>query len=247
MEKIVKDVFKNPELQNAKILNSSLREVKFSKKLNLAIIDVESVENISLFEIEKFEEQAKEIYKLSDFKINYKYIGDKLEVDEKKVREILVEISSNYLYALEAFRNAEIKLENRNIYIKFFIQMADLLRQKGLDMYIKKCIEIKYGTKYEVFLSDDESAKNEDSGNNLNIVYIQDVVNRHVNQNEKKEEIKVQENKQNEAKKQFVPRALTEEEKRIRDLKEPQPEYVIIGRDITEDRVRFDNNRWKNI
>ena len=88
MDKKVKDVFKSTELTNAKILNSKIGEIKFSKKLNSAIVSVESVENISLYDIEKFENEAREIYKLTSFKIDYKYVGNKIEIDERKVRDL---------------------------------------------------------------------------------------------------------------------------------------------------------------
>ena len=241
MGKIVKDVFKNVELQNAKILNSNLDEVKFSKKLNSAIIEVSSSDNISLYEIEKFEQQACDIYKLNSFKIEYKYLGQKIEVDNKKIQEILNEISCKYIYTLEAFRICNINIEENRIYITFYSKFADFLKQKQIDMYIKNSIETKYGTKYDIFLLDDSSVKNVDENkDHLNMVKIEDLVKKHVNveaSNEIKpsENTNIQETKQQRPAFQRMP--LSEEEKRIKDLKDPQPENVILGRDITEDTV----------
>ncbi len=236
MGKLVKDVFKNVELQNAKILNSNLGEVKFSKKLNTAIICVESSENISLIEIEKFEDEAKNLYKLNSFKIEYKYIGEKIEVDEKKVKDILNEVSFKYAYTLEAFRICNVAIESKNIYITFYSRFADFLKQKQIDEYIKKSIEFKYGTKYDVFLADDKSiSKDEEKKSDLNMVRIDELVKKYVNNSEtlKKQEV-ISEQK----KPQYQKPILSEEEKRIRNLKEPQPDFVILGRDITQEVVK---------
>ena len=240
MNKIVKDVFKNPELQNSKILNSNLEEVKFSKKLNSAIINVSGSENISLSEIEKFEEQARDLYKLNSFKMEYKYLGEKIYVDEKKVREILTEISNKYVYTLEVFRICNINIEDNNIYITFYSKYAEFLKQKQIDMYIKNTIFTKYGTKYEVFLSDDESVKNASAPKEvIRKVKIEDLIKKHVasEQNFQKQEVKNINNPQEQKKQPYQRPVLSEEEKRIRDLKEPQPEFVILGRDITNDSV----------
>lgn len=235
MDKKVKDVFKSTELTNAKILNSKIGEIKFSKKLNSAIVSVESVENISLYDIEKFENEAREIYKLTNFKIDYKYVGDRIEIDERKVRDIINDVTSKYIYTLEAFRICMINIESNNIYITFYSKFADFLKQKQIDMYIKKSIKNKFGTDYDVFLNDDISISNTDIDSKPNMVKIEDIIKKHLNN------ISSEANNNNEIKDEKKPTfkkvQLSEEEKRIRDLKEEQPEFVILGRDITEEQI----------
>ena len=236
MDKKVKDVFKSTELTNAKILNSKIGEIKFSKKLNSAIVSVESVENISLYDIEKFENEAREIYKLTSFKIDYKYVGDKIEIDERKVRDIINDVTSKYVYTLEAFRICMINIKDNNIYITFYSRFADFLKQKQIDMYIKKSIKNKFGTDYDVFLNDDTSTINTNIDSKPNMVKIEDIIKKHLNNisseaNNNNNEIK------DEKKPVFKKVQLSEEEKRIRDLKEEQPEFVILGRDITEEQI----------
>ena len=235
MDKKVKDVFKSTELTNAKILNSKIGEIKFSKKLNSAIVSVESVENISLYDIEKFENEAREIYKLTNFKIDYKYVGDRIEIDERKVRDIINDVTSKYIYTLEAFRICMINIESNNIYITFYNRFADFLKQKQIDMYIKKSIKNKFGTDYDVFLNDDISISNTDIDSKPNMVKIEDIIKKHLNN------ISSEANNNNEIKDEKKPTfkkvQLSEEEKRIRDLKEEQPEFVILGRDITEEQI----------
>ena len=84
MEKPVKEVFKNCVRDNNLFNLATVKEVKFSKKLNAVILDSFSDENIPQSDIEEFERCAKRQYELSSFKINYKYTGKTKEVPSAK-------------------------------------------------------------------------------------------------------------------------------------------------------------------
>ena len=128
-----------------------------------------------------------------------------------------------------------INIESNNIYITFYNRFADFLKQKQIDMYIKKSIKNKFGTDYDVFLNDDISISNTDIDSKPNMVKIEDIIKKHLNN------ISSEANNNNEIKYEKKPTfkkvQLSEEEKRIRDLKEEQPEFVILGRDITEEQI----------
>ena len=89
---------------------------------------MESVENISLYDIEKFENEAREIYKLTNFKIDYKYVGDRIEIDERKVRDIINDVTSKYIYTYPSGKTEEKVLHiSRNTYYKYKAEILNEL------------------------------------------------------------------------------------------------------------------------
>ena len=69
MDKQVKEVFKNCVREDNMFNLATVKEIKYSKKLNAVILDSYSPENIPQSDIEEFERLAKSQYELSSFKI----------------------------------------------------------------------------------------------------------------------------------------------------------------------------------
>ena len=77
MAKTVKDVFFNCVLNVDKFKDAIVDEIKFSKKLNSVILHASSSYDISLLEIERFENDAKKAYDLNSFKVEYRCLVKK--------------------------------------------------------------------------------------------------------------------------------------------------------------------------
>ena len=77
LNKKVKEVFFSLANEDNKFCEANVCEVKFSKKLNAVIVSASSEDNISLFDIERFEKRACKEYDLNSFKVEYIYKGKK--------------------------------------------------------------------------------------------------------------------------------------------------------------------------
>lgn len=236
MQKVVKDVFINCIDNSNKFSLANVDEVKFSKKLNACILLTSSNEKILKSDIEYFERKAKERYALSSFKVEHKYTGDKKVLEEKDIKYILGEMSQKYDYARDIFENARIEIDNDNLTVTFTLRrvFSGFVRIKGLDKYIQDCLKIEYGVEYKIIINDSKEALVENQKlkeSNKNIVKLEDI-GLSVQDLEK---IHNQANSPQQDKQNFKRRQLSEEEKRIKNLKDPQPEYVITGRDITQE------------
>ena len=93
MNKEVKEVFKNCVSDRNLFNQATVDEVKFSKKLNAAILISSSELNIPMADIEEFERCAKRQYELDSFKINYTYKGKNTDMQIENVYDILSNIN----------------------------------------------------------------------------------------------------------------------------------------------------------
>ena len=227
MEKPVKEVFKNCVRDNNLFNLATVKEVKFSKKLNAVILDSFSDENIPQSDIEEFERCAKRQYELSSFKINYKYTGKTKEVDVQNVYDIISNINKKYDYTQDIFENCKIDIDNYNFNINIQLERpySNFLYLKRIDDYIKKSVDTQFGEGYSIKFNEVPGCQMPiDTG--AKMVKLEDL-----NEGFAVEKTEVAPPKE---KPKFVPRApLSEEEKKERELaKEPQPENVIYGVNI---------------
>ena len=116
MDKVVKEVFKNCTRDNNMFNLATVKEVKFSKKLNAVIIDSFSEENIPMADIEEFERCAKRQYELSSFKINYEYTGKVKDIDIQNVYDVISNLNKKYDYTQDIFENCIIIYINLTIF-----------------------------------------------------------------------------------------------------------------------------------
>ena len=238
MQKIVKDVFLNCVDDSNKFCFANVDEVKFSKKLNACILLTSSEDRILREDIDSFEKSAKEKYALSSFKVEHKYIGQSFDLEEKDVRYILSEMYNKYDYAKSMFENSRIEIDNQELKINIILKKAysNFVLMKKLDEFIEKSIQLEYGKSYKLSILDSSEAVNEkikdDENNSKKVVKLEELGITQEDLNKMNKNIEQSEQKQ------FKRRApLSKEEKRIRNLKEPQPNFVIIGRDITDEDV----------
>jgi len=245
LDKQVKDVFTNLANEDNNFCNAYVSEIKFSKKFNAVILSAKSQENISLFDIEKFERRACKEYELNSFKIDYEYTGKLSEITQKNMQDILMAVTTKQEYTKKIFENCkmDIDLESKGITITLKKPYADFLSLKKVDKYINKCIDTEYGIGYNLKIRNDPSCTMTfDTG--PKIVKLSDLPTKPkeviLDQNGNPIDVPVYNNNIPDAKIPFTRPKLTEEEKEERKLaKEPQPENVIYGISIaTQDRVK---------
>ena len=243
MQKQIKDVFFNCVEKDDKIGSLNVEEIKFSKKLNSAIIRAYSdSENISLIDIENFEKKASSMYELNSFKLEYQYKGKEIDVNEEIVRNLVYNLQNKYDYTKDVFENCNIAVDNytNQITIALKKQYANFLYIKRIDEYIKKCIYIQYGKKYTIVIDDDNTKKESNEiQNSLNMIKYEELA---AMNNIDVRNYTANINSQNTSVSKYPRRTpLTEEEKEERKLaKEPQPENVIYGVVIrSNDRVKI--------
>ena len=233
MDKQVKEVFKNCVREENMFNLATVKEIKYSKKLNAVILDSYSQENIPQSDIEEFERLAKSQYELSSFKINYEYTGKPKDIDIQNVYDIISCINKKYDYTQDIFENCHINIDNdeRNLKIELEKPYSNFLYIKRFDEYMKKSIEKQFGDDFKVefndmpgidngYLVEAKTIKLED----LNVAFN----DQHESKNEQSSNTKIIQ------KPKFVPKPpLTEEEKKERELaKSPQPDNVLYGVNI---------------
>lgn len=254
MNKKVKEVFFSLANEDNKFCEANVCEVKFSKKLNAVIVSASSEDNISLFDIERFEKRACKEYDLNSFKVEYRYNGKPCNINEKSIRDIIMLINQKYDYTKRIFENCVINISDEEQKIEIILkkEYSGFLAIKKIDEYIKKCVSIEYGLNYNIIIKDDPSLfKTMEDDEKISYVRLSDLNNMQSladsipstnvfgessksNENLSKTSFKSE-------KKEFTPRAkLTEEEKEERKLATlPQPENVIYGIEIkVPDRVK---------
>ena len=218
MSKLVREVFFNTNL-NSILLDATVDEIKFSKKLNSAILIASSTLNISNSDILEFEKQAKQLYELSSFKVQYKYIGEIQPLTNERVKNILNEVEGSFPYVKGIFESADILIDEKNIKIILKKSYSGFLHLKGINETVSKLIKIKYGNNVNVLFEDSEDATK----------FVPKIEKKETEVKEEKispiqtyDVPKVQETRQNNFQKS--PQA---------KIKEDMPENVIIGEDIT--------------
>ena len=229
MNKTVKDVFFNCINEDNNFCNAIIDEIKFSKKLNAVILNAKSKENISLSEIEEFERRACKTYELNSFKVDYKFIGNISDITIKNIQNVILVTNKKYGYTQDIFENCKIDInsEEKIITIELIKSYSSFLHLKKVDEYMLRCIETQYGKGYTLRIIESKDIK-KDIGDGIKIVKLEDIPNRTIsNIGEKAKSVEI-------PKEAYRRPALTEEEKEERKLaKNPQPENVIYGINIT--------------
>jgi DNA polymerase III subunit alpha, Gram-positive type len=214
LKKLVKEVFFNVDI-DSEFLNATVDEVKFSKKLNSVILKTSSKLNISVLDINEFEKIACKSYDLSNFKVEYKYMGDIEKLDNDKVFGILKESSKFITYLEPLLEIIEVEV-NEVIEIKLLKPYSRFLTLKKMDDFIKKSIYIKYGNSIEVVFKD---LTNEFEQRNSNLVELPKLKINNTEVEKNNQSVKT-----NYPKREKAPK-----------FEKNMPDYVIIGNDISSE------------
>ncbi len=234
--KKVKDVFFNCNIVDNNFCDADIEEIKFSKKLNAVILNAKSNSlKVSLNDIESFENQAKTAYDLSSFKVNYTYTGTPFDIKVSDIKDTLSSMNSKYQYTQDIFENCKIDFDSDTCALDITLNrpFSGFVKIKGIDNYIAKDIESKFGKKLKVNISDNKDLKVENVEKDAHkMVKLEELINISSNS------VGAMNPNKADKKPSFVKRPpLTEEEKEERKrAKEEQPERVIYGVDILTDK-----------
>lgn len=239
MNKKVKDVFFNCINNDGKFQECQIEELKFSKKLNSVILYSKSEQNVCISEIEEFEQKAKSSYELNSFEVIHKYIGNKVDITEDDVRNILINIENKVDFAKKILSNCNIEVDNIGESVKITLKEAysKFLHIRKIDEYIKKAIFIQFGRHFKVILCDSNECKviEKSTPNVVKIENIQAInsseSNKKVN-NLVKPEIK-KDVSANSAKPQYENYQNVNNSRAKSNL----PDYVLYGKDISKEKV----------
>ena len=241
MKKLVKEVFFNCIDLNSNFNEAIIEEIKFSKKLNSVIVKINSNnKNISLLEIEEFQERACRIYDLKSFKVEYTYNGQRHNLEVNDVQNIISNINKKYVYSQDIFENCKYDIENelKKISILLSKPYANFLCIKKIDEYIQKSIKVQYNLSFDIIIKElDNIRVGKSKEEILNFVKVENIAVSNMGQNNSGGGEKAGENKG------FVKKApLSEEEKLEKEqMKQPQPDNVIFGVDILEEKRQITN------
>ena len=160
MAKTVKDVFFNCVLNVDKFKDANVDEIKFSKKLNSVILHASSSYDISLLEIERFENDAKKSYDLNSFNVEYRCLVKKESLTKEDVYNVLEDVKKKYEYTRHVFDNCDINISDK-LNISLNLPYANFLRIKKIDEYISLDIKTRYGIEIKVLIDEKNGVKTE--------------------------------------------------------------------------------------
>ncbi len=241
MKKLVKEVFFNCIDLSSGFNDAVIEEIKFSKKLNSVIIKTFSEEtNISLLEIENFQERACKIYDLKSFKVEHSCNCRNHILEVNELQNVIALVNKKYVYSQDIFENCKYNVDNdsKNIIITLSRPYANFVGIKKIDDYIQKCIKIQYNLTFNINVNENVTLSKEDEkARILNFVKVDEIKNTSGFTGASNKDSNSTNSNSNESN-GFVKRApLTEEEKLEREqMKQQQPDNVIYGVNISEDK-----------
>ena len=243
MNKKVNEVFVNCAGLNNRFLDANVDEIKFSKKLNAVILNSSSSNNVSLSEIEEFEQMACKAYDLNSFKIDFKYTGEKRDIELQDINKIILNMNKKFSYTQDIFENCNITLDKNTVNISLSKPYSNFLYIKRFDEYIKKSLDTEYGVESKILFTEQDDVETSNS-NPLKMIKLEELAKYNQTPALNHDSLNVTKSttsNKNEEKPKYTPRPkLTDEEKKeVKEAKNPQPDNVIYGVSIqTKERVK---------
>ncbi len=154
MLNVVKDIFKDYEEQS-NILDAKIENINLFKKSNKLEISIITEKQITIKEIEKFEEYLKNRFQIEKISLNIKFgkKGDRpLFCQELKNdwESIVKYIAKKYPLTKAILEKTNIEVENNKVIVCLNTKNANFLHDYEIDEEIQKTIENIYGEKTKV-------------------------------------------------------------------------------------------------
>ena len=227
MLKKVCELFEQATFIGSSINDLTVLEVKFSKKNNAAIIQVDIDRKIVPKDLYEFSKNAEVVFNLKAFKV-IPIVSAKQEVNIACVEEVIDLVGLIFPYMKDIFKDSKISLLNGEVSIELKVPSASFLKLKKTDEYISDLVKKFYGGEVAVNIYDALNAKEDFAKNH-------------------KEErlIKPQVGEQPAATSQAKPKNMTSDSPKPAFIPQPKqpagplPEGVIYGRGI-KDNVKVD-------
>lgn len=155
MSKKIKEVF-GACITNTDFDDCIINEIKYSKKSKIVIVSTQSENNICLYDIEEFEKKAAIAFNLNSFKVEHKYVGNKVMLDKSKVFDAINCIEKKFDFAKNIFECCEISVDENipKAVITLKNNFSNFLKIRKVDEYIHSALLIGYGIDAKIYICD---------------------------------------------------------------------------------------------
>lgn len=137
-------LFPQAILEKSSINDNVVREIKFSKKKNSAIIELEIASKIDIKDICLFEQNATKVFNLNSFRV-IPVLTSKLDVDKEDILRVIDCIKCIRPHMESVFNIANLTLEESNVNIELAVPNATFLKLEKVDEYLSRVIKMYYG------------------------------------------------------------------------------------------------------
>lgn len=178
--KTLKELFAKSISDDSSIKDLYIGEVKFSKKKNASHIWILIDRHINPLDLKKFEIDTATVFSLDEVKIFTKYTGNKINICDKDILNILDYLLLIDKYLEPMIKGHNIKIEDDKATITLKEAHSRFLTLKNLDKKISFLIQSFFGVELEVEIVDSHIAKELEKEERKNIkthVKVEEIVN----------------------------------------------------------------------
>lgn len=160
MARQIKDVFQDCLEGCTELSDVVIDELKFSKEKQIVILDAKTNISVGPVALHNFVQKVKIRFKLNQFIFNYKYVGEKINITPKNVKEALLKYAKDNVYAAPIFKEVYIKIEGNKIKINLQDTCSSILNIKKANKEIESLLNKSYNINMPVMFVDPEGVKN---------------------------------------------------------------------------------------
>ena len=160
MLKKVCELFEQATTSDSSINDLTVLEVKFSKKNNAAIIQVDVDRKIVPKDLYEFSKRAEQVFNLKSFKI-IPVLTKKQEVDLECINKVIDLVAAVFPYMKDIFKGSNVVFENNEVSIELKVPSASFMKLKKIDEHISDLIKKFYGEEISVNIYDSLNAKSD--------------------------------------------------------------------------------------
>ncbi len=156
--KKVCELFEQATIVGSSINDLTVLEVKFSKKNNAAIIQVDVNTKIVPKDLYDFSKNAEKVFNLKSFKV-IPMVSKKQDIELSCIHDVIELVTAVFPYMKDIFKDSNIILENNEVSIELKVPSASFLKLKKTDEYIVELVKKFYGEDVTVNIYDSLNAK----------------------------------------------------------------------------------------
>jgi len=160
--KKLSELFAPAVIENSSINDLWVQEVKFSKKANAAIINLDIDKKILPKDVLAFENNAQNIFKLKSFKV-IPMVKSKQEIEEKDIYDILdyLKVSRPYIESVLNISKLDFNKESKIVNIELKVPNANFLKLQKTEECLSDIVSKYYGEQIQFNITDSTTAKDD--------------------------------------------------------------------------------------
>ena len=175
MARCIKDVFEDCLCGCCNLGDIVIDELKFSKSQRIVIMDAKSSVSIGPVALHNFCTKVRTKFKLNRFDFNYNYVGERIIVTPKEVKEALLKYAKDNIYASQILQDVYIEIENNKIKINLSDMYSTILNIKKANVEIENILHRSYKNDMRVIFVDPEGKRVNNVENTVNLEQLQEV------------------------------------------------------------------------